>query len=157
MRALSTSATTEPKSGYWVQGSPLPWLPVFFGVVLRVACFVAHHVHDGFRIALVAGAECRGKPLGDKSHHSALFRIENAAERGKALHRDSDCGDRGRHVAALAGCDRVAKTCANFGDSGTRTFTDHNLQFTEILCQFCERIVCGIILRHYGIVSSVQV
>jgi len=117
---------------------------------------MAHHIYDLFRIALVAGAERGRKPLGDKSHHRTLFGIENAAERGKTLHRDSDCGNRGRHIATLAACDRVAKTCAHFGDRGTRTFTDHNLQFTEILCQFCEWIVCGI-LGHSAIVSSVQV
>jgi len=117
---------------------------------------MAHHIYDLFRVAFVAGAERGGKPLGDKSHHRTFFRIEITGERGKALHRDSDCGNRGWHVATLAACDRVAKTCANFGDRGTRTFTDHNLQFTEILCQFCEWIVCRI-LGHQRIVSSVQV
>ncbi|MGC2763571.1 MAG: hypothetical protein WA206_19870, partial [Candidatus Binatus sp.] len=34
---------------------------------------------------------------------------------------------------------------------------DHNLEFAEILREFCERIVCGIAKRHRWIVSSVQV
>ncbi len=132
-------------------------LPIVFIVVFGIACFAAHHVYDCFRVALVAGAERGSKPLGDKSHHRTFFRIENAAERGQTPHRGADCGDSGGHVATLAACDRVAKTCAHFGDSGTRTFTDHNLQFTEILCQLYEWIVWGLNLGHHRIVSSVQV
>src|SRR6202030_4236596 len=52
-----------------------PRSPVLVVVVLGVARLSTHHVHAGFRIAFVAGAERVGESLRDCLHNSALCGI----------------------------------------------------------------------------------
>jgi len=131
--------------------------PIFLVVVLGIAGLATHHIHAGFRITFMTGAECFGKSLRDHPHHTALFRIERAAERGKLPHRKTNCGDRSCHIATLTACNGVAQTLAHAGNRRPGSLTDHDLEFAKILREFRERIVCGIAERHSRIVSSVQV
>src|ERR1035437_373841 len=89
---------------------PRPQSPIFFVVVLGVASFAAHHVHDGFRVTLVAGTERGGESFRDNPHHRALFRIERASEISQPFHRDTNRGDRAWHVAPLAARRPVAQS-----------------------------------------------
>src|ERR1700735_90290 len=122
--------------------------PIFLVVVLGIAGLATHHVHAGFRVTFVTGAERDGKSRRDHPHHSALFRIERAAERGQLPHRETNRGDRPGHIAPLTACERVAQALAHAGNRRPGTLTDHNLELAEILREFRERIVCGIVERH---------
>ena len=123
-------------------------LPILFIVVAGIAGLAAHYINNSFGIALIAGTQSVGEAIGDESHHRALFRVEHAAQRGQPFHRSSNRDDRRGHIAARAACDHFTEFLAHFGDCRTSSLADHYLQFAEVLCELCERVICGIAKRH---------
>src|ERR1039458_5353375 len=92
---------SNPPAGRARTPIPRPRSPILVVVVLGVAGLATHHVHAGFRVTLVAGAERGGESFRDNPHHRALFRIERAAEISQPFHRDTNRGNRDRKSTRL--------------------------------------------------------